>query len=98
MALETVCEGFRRHATDYASQAVRFARADTPAPLPAILGWDLPPEAARIVAEAVDHMIARQQVTEPWQVVETWAAEYLATASDTGGDRRLSGDAVPDSP
>ena len=47
-------------------------------PIASVVGYDMPPDASLVFKQAVDTMIARAEITHPWQALEFWAAEYLA--------------------
>jgi hypothetical protein len=56
-------------------------------PLSSVFGTDeVPAEAAKIIKQAVNSMVARDEVSAkaPWQALEMWAADYLAGPSSFG--------------
>ena len=84
VALMLVLEAFERHLTDLSEgwlDEEGELKHKSWVPLASVLGTDtIPPESARVVKQAVDTMMSRDDVSSKarWQALEFWAADYLA--------------------
>ena len=84
VALMLMLESFERHLTDlsdgWLSEEGEVKHKNW-VPLASVTGTDtIPPESARVIKQAVDTMMAREEVgaKNRWQALEYWAADYLA--------------------
>ena len=84
VALMLVLEAFERHLTDLSEgwlDEEGELKHKSWVPLASVLGTDtIPPESARVVKQAVDTMMSRDDVSSKarWQALEFWATDYLA--------------------
>lgn len=76
-ALALILGVFEAHVSDLAATWEAEEQRSAWVPAPSVTGWDLPPDAARVIGRAIDRMIARGDATAPWQALEFLAAEYL---------------------
>lgn len=80
IALSIILDTFERHVGEWAEHAVADPPPSPWVPTPALVGWDIPADAARIFRQAVTRMLDHQEITHPWQALELLAADYLAGA------------------
>ena len=84
VALMLMLESFERHLTDLSDGWLSDegeVKHKNWVPLASVTGTDtIPPESARVIKQAVDTMMAREEVgaKNRWQALEYWAADYLA--------------------
>lgn len=78
IALAAILNFFRDHTADFAEQATADPPPSKWVPIASIVGWDFPAEAARILNQAIERMVGREEITHPWQALEMLAADYLA--------------------
>jgi hypothetical protein len=78
-ALQVILEVFKAHVTDLGDVIEADDANNNWVPIAAVVGYDMPKDAAKVLRRAVERMRGREEITSPWQALELLAGDYLAS-------------------